>query len=394
MISDSIYSVSEITNEIKEILESNFPTLAVIGEISNFKAHVSGHWYFTLKDGKASISCTMWRSVNSRVFFKPEDGMKIIVQGRISVYPPHGSYQIDVRSMQPAGEGELQAAFERLKRKLAQEGLFDEQYKKPIPEFPNKIGIVTAIDGAAFQDMINTAKRRFPLVELVIMPAKVQGEGAANSIAEGIKLLNKKSDVDVIIIGRGGGSLEDLWAFNEEVVARAVFESEIPIISGVGHEVDFTISDFVADLRAATPTAAMELATPNQNDLLFLLQDFIDYSHEKVLSSIEFRKNEVASILNSYGFRSPQDLVMNKSQFLDNLWYKIEKNIESKMIFEKNRLDLFSSILEANNADKILRKGYTLVQQETKIISRKEYLSGNTFTIKFYDGEVKVTKNG
>jgi len=256
-------SVSELTKQIKLTLEENFSEVSVIGEMSNFKAHVSGHWYFNLKDANAVISCAMWKGLNNYVFFTPQDGMKIIVSGRITVYPPRGSYQIDVRSMKPAGVGELQAAFEMLKRKLADEGLFDEIHKKPMPSFPQKIGIVTAKDGAAFQDMISVAERRFPLVELVISPARVQGSGAAESIVESIKLLNKQKDIDLIIIARGGGSIEDLWAFNEEIVAREIFASKIPIITGIGHEVDFTISDFVADLRAPTPSAAMEIARKN-----------------------------------------------------------------------------------------------------------------------------------
>ncbi len=391
MFEESIYTVSEITGEIKSILESEFSVVKVEGEISNFKAHVSGHWYFTLKDSNAAISCAMWRSVNNSVFFTPEDGMKVILKGRITVYPPRGSYQIDVRSMQPAGEGELQAAFDRLKRRLSEEGLFDERHKKPIPRLPRKIGIVTAIGGAAFQDMINTAKRRFPLAELVIAPAQVQGKDAALSIARSINILNKQGDIDVIIAGRGGGSLEDLWAFNEEVVARAIFNSAVPVISGVGHEVDFTISDFAADLRAATPTAAMELATPDKEDFLYFFNDFIRNSHELVFNLIERGMSQVEHTVAGYGFRSPGDLVMNKSQFLDNLWYRIEKKLETKFVFEKNRLELFGSKLESSNSEKILKKGYTITKQEDKIIPRLEKLnSKKSFSIKFFDGEIKV----
>ncbi|MCB0749972.1 MAG: exodeoxyribonuclease VII large subunit, partial [Ignavibacteriae bacterium] len=207
-----------------------------IGEISNFKAHVSGHWYFTLKDKNAQISCTMWRGVNNYVFFTPQDGMKVILTGKVTVYPPRGNYQLDVRSMKPAGEGELQKAFEALKRKLFEEGLFDEERKKTIPVYPNKIGVVTGSDTAAFKDMLSVAARRFPLVKILIAPARVQGEGAAEAIVHSIEELNKIKDVDVIIISRGGGSLEDLWAFNEEIVVRAAASSSIPLISAVGHE--------------------------------------------------------------------------------------------------------------------------------------------------------------
>ncbi|MCW8959961.1 MAG: exodeoxyribonuclease VII large subunit, partial [Ignavibacteriaceae bacterium] len=225
--STQILTVSELTKEIRRTLEESFQQVTVVGEISNFKSHISGHWYFSLKDSSAVINCTMWKGFNQYVFFTPQDGMKIIVNGKLTVYPPRGSYQLDIRSMKPAGLGELQEAFEKLKKKLEAEGLFDEKFKKPVPVFPSKIGIVTAIDGAAFRDLVSVAKRRYPLVELVIAPARVQGSGAAESIVNSIKLLNKSGDIDVIIVGRGGGSIEDLWAFNEEVVARAIFKSRV-----------------------------------------------------------------------------------------------------------------------------------------------------------------------
>ncbi len=392
-MNENIYTVSELTGEIKRTLEGNFPEVSVIGEISNFKAHRSGHWYFTLKDSDAVINCTMWRGINNYVFFTPQEGMKVLVKGRITVYPPRGSYQLDVRSMKPAGEGELQAAFERLKRKLAAEGLFDQQFKKALPRFPQKIGIVTAIDGAALQDMINTAKRRYPIVELIIFPSKVQGEGAAEEIAEGIKFFNVRNDVDVIIIGRGGGSLEDLWPFNEEIVARAVFDSEIPVISGVGHEVDFSISDFVADVRAATPTAAMELATPDKEEIFAFIEDFFYNMESNILQMIENNKFTISNILNGYGFRLPEDLLRNKVQFLDNLIYKIDNGISRKFLLTKNKLSLLNGLLEANNSDKILKKGYSIIKQNDKIVTRAEHFEAEeNFKIKFYDDEVEVKK--
>ena len=389
----TVYTVSELTGEIKFMLENSYSEVTVIGEISNFKAHRSGHWYFTLKDADAVLNCTMWRGINNYVFFTPQEGMKVIASGRITVYPPRGSYQLDVRSMKPGGEGELQAAFERLKKKLAAEGLFDERFKQPLPKFPEKIGIVTALDGAAFQDMINTAKRRYPLVELIIASAKVQGEGAAEEIADGIRALNKRDDIDVIIIGRGGGSLEDLWAFNEEVVARAVFESRIPVVSGVGHEIDFSISDFVADIRAATPTAAMELATPDKQEIFAFIQDFFYNAESNILQMIEDYKFNVSNILNGYGFRLPEDVIKNKVQFLDNLIYKIDSGISKRLTFEKNKLALLNGLLEANNSNKILKKGYTIVKQSDKIIPRtKNFERGKNFKIKFFDGEVEIKR--
>ncbi len=388
---ESILSVSEITGLIKQTLEENFSEVSVIGEISNFKAHVSGHWYFTLKDSNAQVSCTMWRGINNYVFFTPQDGMKVIITGKITVYPPRGSYQIDVRSMKPAGIGELQAAFEKLKQKLSAEGLFDEQFKKPIPKFPQKIGIVTAIDGAAFQDMKSIASRRYPLVELVIASSKVQGEGAAAEIAENIKLLNKQDDIDVIIVGRGGGSLEDLWAFNEEIVARAIFDSQIPIISAVGHEIDFTISDFVADLRAATPSAAMELATPSKDELFAFIGEFSDYFPEKMLEIVSNYNDEIDQVISSYGFRVPFDIVKNKMQLLDNLIYRFQNNFDIKLSDQKKDLELLESKVDSFNIDNVLKRGFSIIKQNDRYITRKKNLEiDKSLEIKFYDGEVKI----
>lgn len=388
---EGILSVSEITGLIKQTLEENFSEVNVIGEISNFKAHVSGHWYFTLKDANAQISCTMWRGINNYVFFTPQDGMKVIITGKLTIYPPRGSYQIDVRSMKPAGIGELQAAFEKLKQKLSAEGLFDEQYKKQIPKFPQKIGIVTAIDGAAFQDMKSIASRRYPLVEIVIASSKVQGEGAAEEIAECIKLLNRQKDVDLIIVGRGGGSLEDLWAFNEEIVARAIFDSQIPIISAVGHEIDFTISDFVADLRAATPSAAMELATPNKDELFAFIDEFSDYFPEKMLEIVSNYHNEIDKAISSYGFRVPQDIVKNKIQLLDNLIYRFQNNFDIKLSDQKKGLELLESKVDSFNIDNVLKRGFSIIKQNDRYITRKKNLDKDkSLDIKFYDGEVRI----
>jgi len=386
-----IQTVSELTAEIKEILETEFEEIKVVGEISNFKAHYSGHWYFTLKDSNAQISCTMWKGINNYVFFTPQDGMKVILTGRITVYPPRGNYQIDVRSMKAAGEGELQQAFEKLKRKLSDEGLFDKHHKIPIPSFPQKIGIVTAIDGAALRDMISVASRRFPLVELIVAGAKVQGQGSAENIATKISLLNKLKDIDIIIIGRGGGSLEDLWAFNEEVTARAIFNSKIPIISGVGHEVDFTIADFVADLRAPTPTAAMELATPDQSEIFEYLKDF-SYSHSKRMEEIiSDKKLKINNLINTYGFRIVKDNIKNKYQFLDANTYKLQNNIKRIFSVNKNKLELFEKVLDANNFNKILKKGYTVVSQENHYIDRASKIDSNKkIKIKFFDNEIEL----
>jgi exodeoxyribonuclease VII large subunit len=293
--------------------------------------------------------------------------------------------------MKAAGEGELQAAFEKLKKKLSAEGLFDETVKKSIPQFPKKIGIVTAIDGAAFRDMISVAGRRYPLAEIVIAPSKVQGAGASEEIVKGIRLLNKLKDIDVIIVGRGGGSLEDLWAFNEEIVARSIFESDIPIISGVGHEIDFTIADFVSDLRAPTPSAAMELATPNKEELFAFISDFSYTSSNKIFEIIAEKHNSIDDIFRSYGFRMPDEIIKYGSQQLDNLQYRIQNKIENKLYSNKSRLDLLNSFIDSYNTDKILARGYTIISQEGKYIKKSiELKPAMQFKIKFSDNEIEV----
>lgn len=388
---DFILTVSEITGAVKRTLEENFGQIDVIGEISNFKAHVSGHWYFTLKDEKAQISCTMWKGVNNYVFFSPQDGMKVVVTGKLTLYSPRGSYQIDVRSMKPAGEGELQAAFERLKKKLSDEGLFDESIKKKIPQLPEKIGIVTAKDGAAFKDMISVAQRRYPLAELILAPSKVQGEGSAAEIADKIRRLNDHGSIDVIIVGRGGGSLEDLWAFNEEIVARAIFNSHVPVISGVGHEIDFTIADFVSDLRAPTPTAAMELATPFIDDILNFIKENLEGMGQNIEDKLNSSSNIIDNILNSYSFGKPGNLLQINSQTLDNYLYKLGITFEHKFSKIKSRVDLLSQIVTSHDSKRILKKGYSLVKQNNNYITRAKLLKLSTpFEIQFYDKEIKI----
>lgn len=386
----SILTVSQISGQIKQQLESVFTQVTVLGEISNFKAHYSGHWYFTIKDENSQINCTMWKGVNNYVFFTPQDGLKIIVSGKISVYPPRGTYQIDVKSMKPAGEGELQAAFERLKRRLSEEGLFELDTKKAITRLPEKIGIVTAGDSAAFKDLVSVAERRYPIVELVLRSSKVQGEGAAYEIAAAIKELND-TDVDTIIIGRGGGSLEDLWAFNEEVVARAIFESRIPIISGVGHDIDYTIADFVADLRAPTPTAAMELATPDVQDIINFLNEFDDNSFEVLEEKISDNRDQVDSLLHSYGFRIPENLISTKRQLLDSIFYRFSSLIDSILKQNKNQVVLLSKILETFDVKKTLQRGFVLIKQDGNFIRRaKEFDSNKSALLQFYDNEIKI----
>ena len=386
---NQILTVSELTKEIKLTLEETFEKLSVIGEISNFKSHISGHWYFSLKDSDAVINCTMWKGFNQYVYFTPQDGMKIIINGKLTVYPPRGSYQLDIRSMKPAGLGELQEAFEKLKKKLEAEGLFDEKFKQTIPVFPKKIGVVTAIDGAAFRDIISVAERRYPLVEIIISPARVQGSGAAESIVKGIKLLNQYADIDVIIVARGGGSIEDLWAFNEEIVARAIFKSKIPVISGVGHEVDFTIADYVADLRAPTPSVAMEIATPDKNDIENFIEKFLTSSFSNIDELIKSKNYDVFSSINSYGFRLPQEMLNRNSQRLDLNLNDILQSIRRISLHYNNKLMLLSKSLEAFDVQRSLRRGFVLVKQNSKFVKRAtDFNRSKKALLQFYDGEV------
>jgi exodeoxyribonuclease VII large subunit len=291
--------------------------------------------------------------------------------------------------MKPAGLGELQEAFEKLKKKLEAEGLFDEKFKKPIPAFPKKIGVVTAIDGAAFRDLISVAERRFPLAEIIIAPARVQGSGAAESIVEGIKRLNDYPDIDVIIVARGGGSIEDLWAFNEEIVARAVFKSKVPIISGVGHEVDFTIADYVADLRAPTPSVAMEIATPDISDIKTFIIDFLSRSLASIENFIDSKSDEVAEYFSSYGFKIPTDILNRKTQQVDFNINKILQDMEKySMIYDK-KISLLSKSLETYDVQRSLRRGFVLVKQNSKFVTRAvNFNKEEKALLKFYDGEI------
>ncbi len=384
-----ILTVSELTKEIRRTLEESFEQVSVIGEISNFKSHISGHWYFSLKDVDAVINCMMWKGFNQYVFFTPQDGMKIIVNGKLTVYPPRGSYQLDIRSMKPAGLGELQEAFEKLKKKLEAEGLFDEKFKKPIPVFPKKIGVVTAIDGAAFRDLISVAKRRFPLAEIVIVPARVQGSGAAESIVNAIKILNEYPGLDVIIVARGGGSIEDLWAFNEEIVARAIFKSKVPVISGVGHEVDFTITDYVANLRAPTPSVAMEIATPDIIDIENFIEEFISNSSTSIEEIVGARIEDVKSFRRSYGFRLPLDILNRKTQQVDMSISRVLQSIEKfSMIYDK-KISLLAKSLDAYNIQRVLKRGFVLVKQNSKFVTRAvDFNKEKNARLKFYDGEL------
>jgi len=355
-----VYSVSEITREIKITLEQGFPPLWIEGEISNFKKHSSGHSYFSLKDSEAQINCVMWRGRNQNLIFEPVDGLKVLVFGSLTVYERQGRYQVDVVRLQPAGVGELQAAFEVLKRRLEEEGLFDTAHKRPLPAFPERIGVVTSPTGAAIRDIVSVIHRRFPSVKIILRPVRVQGEEAAREIADGIRELNEYGEADVLIIGRGGGSMEDLWSFNEEIVVRAVFESRIPIVSAVGHEIDFSLSDFAADVRAPTPSAAAELVVKNRDELL----QTIDYSVTGIKRSIQdrigFYRDRIRMIEKSYGFRWPADRIREFQMRLDDTIRKLETGQRHRIGDIKAEIDRLTGKLGALDPGSIMERGYSI----------------------------------
>ena len=332
-------TVSQLTKYIKYKLDNdvNLREVYLKGEISNFKAHTRGHFYFTIKDEGSRINAVMFASSASKVKFTPEDGMKILVTGRISVYEATGGYQIYVNEMMEDGVGNLYVAFEQLKKKLASEGLFDDRYKKPIPKIPERVGVITAPTGAAIRDIISTINRRFPLTEVILLPSLVQGEGAKEDIVRQIKRA-EDYNLDVLIVGRGGGSIEDLWAFNEEIVARAIFECPIPVISAVGHEIDFTIADFVADLRAPTPTGAAEIAVPNKTDVINYINQLSLRGRKAVGNILELKKKRLDNIQSNYILNNPLDLYSAKIQKLDYLTESLVKNY--KNIIDKEKLKL------------------------------------------------------
>jgi len=386
-------SVSQLNNYIKRVLDANsyLSDIKVTGELSNFKLHSSGHIYASLKDEGGVIKLVMFRFSAQHLKFMPEDGMKVIVRGRISVYEQGGTYQIYAESIEPDGEGSLYAAFEKMKAKLSDLGMFDEKFKKPLPRFPEKIGIVTASGGAALQDILNITKRRYPIAEIVLFPVSVQGLSAAGEIANAIEYLNEHKACDVIIAGRGGGSIEDLWAFNEEIVANAIFNSQIPIISAVGHETDFTIADFVADLRAPTPSAAAELVCPSVQEL----SEFINNTKSKLSillkSNLEKKKAILEKISASYVFVKFSDMISSRRQHIDTLINTAAVN-SSRIIYDKkNNLIKNIAKLDALSPLKVLCRGYSIATDDkgNVISSLNDVKSGQEFSLRLSDGNAK-----
>jgi exodeoxyribonuclease VII large subunit len=407
-----ILTVTELNSHIKLLIEENFRFVHLIGEISNFKIHTqSGHYYFTIKDESSQVSAVMWKTRNVNLLFTPEDGMQIVIKGRVTVYPARGNYQVEVWEIRPQGAGELQLRFEQLKQKLFEEGLFDKEHKKPIPAFPENVAIITSRTGAVLHDFIRIAERRYPALNIYLYPVTVQGSGAAGNILQSLKEVEKlvKTEtipsLDCVIIARGGGSIEDLWPFNDERLARAVYAYEIPVISAIGHEVDFTICDFVADLRAPTPSAAAELITPNIKELIENLDKFSYFCRSFVQTKLENLKDSVREIQSSYHFNRPKDLILNFYQRLDELSRGITGITKSRIKELKNGIRYFRQTLHHVSPENNLKKGYAIVKKKVdmdelrlqfdfnKIVTRAAALDkDDDVEIKFYDNskEAKI----
>jgi exodeoxyribonuclease VII large subunit len=355
-----VYSVSELTKYIRVILDDSFPGVWVEGEISNFVLHSSGHMYFSLRDAGASLKCAMFARSNARLKFRPKDGMKVIAFGSISVYEARGDYQLIVGEIEPKGIGALQLQFQQLKEKLQKEGLFDARHKAPIPFLPTRIGVVTSPTGAAIRDILNVTRRRFSNVEIIINPVKVQGEAAKDEIAAAIRLFNKLKNVDVLIVGRGGGSLEDLWPFNEEIVARAIFESRIPVISAVGHEIDYTISDFTADFRAPTPSAAAELVIPRKEDLAKLIDTAETRLRNALHNKIDVLGHRLATLKGSYVLKQLVGLLAQYEQRIDDISRDIALGMDRLIKMRSEDFRHVIGKIEALSPLAILGRGYSI----------------------------------
>jgi exodeoxyribonuclease VII large subunit len=411
--STHVPSVSELTGGIKMLLESEYNGIRVEGEVSKPVQSANGHIYFTLKDKNAQLSCVMWRSSAQRMGSGLLHGQQVIAEGDIQVYAPQGRYQLIVGSVMQAGAGALQMAFEELKKKLDNEGLFSTVHKKQLPAFPKSIGVVTSESGAAFHDIVSTLQKRFPMVEVRLFHASVQGVAAAGEIVQGIRFFSQVSPVDVLIVTRGGGSLEDLWPFNEEAVARAIFECTIPVISAVGHETDFSISDFVADERAATPTQAVILAVPDLNELKMFVDEAGNLIQRKLDDMIRRNKDLVQRLIRSHGLqvlerklafagervRNNEVLMLQylKSKTgtgrdrIDHLRYRLAQNMSQRTLRARERMQLLESRIESLNPDAPLKRGFTRVMQDGKWIRQSTVLNpGAPLDIIWHDGKVRI----
>ncbi len=401
MKEEHVYTVSQLTKDIRLILENTFQEVWVEGEVSNYTVSSAGHAYFSLKDENSLLNCVLFKSNNVRVAFTAEDGLHVLCRGRISVYDKRGQYQLYVSKVEPRGMGALQLAFEQLKKKLHEEGLFDEEHKKPLPALPMRIGVVTSPTGAAIRDILKVARRRFANIDILIRPVRVQGDGAKDEIAQAIKefnefnrfLIDGKKDehpVDVIIVGRGGGSLEDLWPFNEEIVARAIYASRIPVTSAVGHEIDYTISDFVADFRAPTPSAAAELLIPLKRDLKNRVNEYRRASYLALKTKVEALEKKVKTLRESYILRTPMNVFLRMRQEVDDLLRMIMTNATHTLEIREKELASASGKLKALSPLAVLERGYSITFKENKVIKNAALLEkGERILTRLAKGEVK-----
>ena len=389
-------SVTQLTQYIKLLLDRDeiLSQVCVRGELSNFKAHSSGHLYFTLKDEGAVISCVMFRSDAMKLRFRPESGMKVILYGRVSLFPKSGQYQIYVTNMQPDGVGALAVAFEQLKRRLHEEGLFDPAHKKSLPRYPRRVALVTSPTGAAVRDMIRILGHRWPMAEVLVCPVRVQGEGAAQEIADMLDYVDKHQLADVIITGRGGGSMEDLWAFNEEIVARAIWRCDIPVISAVGHEPDVTISDYVADIRAATPSNAAELAVRDSEAFQNALHQLQVRMEQAQLQKINRLRQRLDTLSKSRVMRQPDAYLQQQQLYLEMLRQRLEHSGEVLLVKNRQRFERTAAKLDALSPLKVLGRGYAMVTREDCVIRETAQLTpGDAITVSLSDGTAQCTVN-
>lgn len=386
-----VLSVSQLNRYIKMNFDAdeNLANIFISGEISNFTNHYrTGHLYFTLKDDSAAVRAVMFNSSAKRLKFMPEDGMKVIARGRVSVYEASGQYQLYVDDMHPDGVGALNLAYEQLKEKLQKEGLFSELHKKPLPPYPEKVGVITSPTGAAVRDIINVLGRRFPYAEIVFCPVLVQGDGAHLQLTDAVNLFNSERAADVIIIGRGGGSIEDLWEFNDEGLARAVYNSDIPVISAVGHETDFTICDFVADMRAPTPSAAAELAVPDANELQYALSALKNRMFLNVSSGIADRRSRLEYLTSKGALKSPDEMLSNRSQRLDTAFSKMLSSYENRIGGKKVEFISAATALSKLDPMSVLMRGFAFVSDKNgkNVYSSQALAKGDKINVRFHDG--------
>lgn len=383
-------TVTELNHQVKGLLEASFSSLWIVGELSNFACPASGHWYFSLKDEGAQVRCAMFRGKNQIAKALPRDGQQVLVRAKVTLYPNRGDFQLVVEHMEEAGLGNLQKAFELLKQKLQQEGLFEVHFKKQIPAFPESVGVITSDTGAAIHDILSVLKRRYPALPVIIYPTLVQGSQAADQIAQAIQIANQRKECDVLILARGGGSLEDLWPFNEEIVARAIFQSDLPIVTGIGHEIDFTISDFVADYRAPTPSAAAEYISQDQREIMQLLDDherMLIYHIENYLKSLQ---QQIHWLFNRLQQQHPQKYLQDQSLLLTNLSRRLELSQLRLLEIRQQQIKELMRALHAVSPLATLERGYAVAMKNKEVLrSAEQVKSQDKIEIKLHTGSLE-----